>query len=159
MIRLTCPSCKTNFKAPDEAAGKATKCPECAGRITVPLPKIPEAKPDQAALRVIWTVCALWSLAIFVLGVVVIGVKAKNVIQEIAIAAVVCMNVLCMYVTMRAIDFIVRLGKSKRLERVGVGIALVITAVIFMFVAHAALKDVGNKDAEILPGLPGLRDR
>jgi predicted RNA-binding Zn-ribbon protein involved in translation (DUF1610 family) len=37
-IKATCTSCKTQFNAPDNAAGKRTKCPKCGGVIQIPTP-------------------------------------------------------------------------------------------------------------------------
>jgi DNA-directed RNA polymerase subunit RPC12/RpoP len=37
MIRFACPQCGKGFQVEDKAAGKKTKCPKCAGAITVPL--------------------------------------------------------------------------------------------------------------------------
>lgn len=35
-IQVACPSCKSTFNAPDDAAGKTAKCPSCGGPITIP---------------------------------------------------------------------------------------------------------------------------
>lgn len=35
MIRLQCPSCGARLRAPDEALGKKTKCPQCASLVVV----------------------------------------------------------------------------------------------------------------------------
>ncbi|MBI1917416.1 MAG: hypothetical protein HYS12_22170 [Planctomycetes bacterium] len=35
-IAAQCPNCASNFKAPDAAAGKRVKCPECHQPFTVP---------------------------------------------------------------------------------------------------------------------------
>lgn len=37
-IKVSCPSCNSAFKAPDKAAGKKTKCPQCGGVIEIPMP-------------------------------------------------------------------------------------------------------------------------
>jgi predicted RNA-binding Zn-ribbon protein involved in translation (DUF1610 family) len=38
-IKVSCPSCKAAFKAPDNAAGKKAKCPQCNGPIEIPFPE------------------------------------------------------------------------------------------------------------------------
>jgi len=43
-ISVTCPSCNRNLKAPQQAAGKRVKCPQCGKPITVP-DNIEKAKP------------------------------------------------------------------------------------------------------------------
>ena len=35
-IQVTCPSCRSMFNAPDNAAGKRAKCPKCGGAIDIP---------------------------------------------------------------------------------------------------------------------------
>lgn len=37
-IQVTCASCKSQFNAPDNAAGKRTKCPKCGGVIDIQAP-------------------------------------------------------------------------------------------------------------------------
>lgn len=38
-IKVSCSSCNSVFKAPDNAAGKKAKCPQCGGTIQIPLPE------------------------------------------------------------------------------------------------------------------------
>lgn len=49
-IQVSCSSCGDQFKAPDDAAGKRTKCPTCGTPIEIPTPlaseEILEAEPD-----------------------------------------------------------------------------------------------------------------
>jgi hypothetical protein len=40
-IRVTCPTCKGVFNAPDSAAGKRAKCPTCGGVIDIQAPPPP----------------------------------------------------------------------------------------------------------------------
>lgn len=35
-IQASCPTCKSRFSAPDNAAGKRAKCPKCSNAITIP---------------------------------------------------------------------------------------------------------------------------
>jgi predicted RNA-binding Zn-ribbon protein involved in translation (DUF1610 family) len=44
-IQVTCASCQSQFNAPDNAAGKRTKCPKCGGIIDI---QAPAPKPAPA---------------------------------------------------------------------------------------------------------------
>ncbi len=46
-ISFQCPQCGKKLKAPDEAAGKSSKCPGCGGTVTCPEP-IYDAEPLDA---------------------------------------------------------------------------------------------------------------
>ena len=52
-IQVTCPSCNSQFNAPDNAAGKRTKCPKCGGIIDIqaaaPAEEIYEAEEEPMA--------------------------------------------------------------------------------------------------------------
>jgi membrane-associated protease RseP (regulator of RpoE activity) len=46
---ITCPSCKAKLKAPDNAVGKAVKCPGCGTAIAVRAPaEVPNTNPSSA---------------------------------------------------------------------------------------------------------------
>ena len=45
MIRIPCPHCGEKLKAPDELAGRRTRCPGCRGIVTLEVP----AEPDEFA--------------------------------------------------------------------------------------------------------------
>jgi predicted RNA-binding Zn-ribbon protein involved in translation (DUF1610 family) len=45
-IQVTCHSCQRSFNAPDAAAGKRAKCPQCGGAIDIPAPPAPEEVLD-----------------------------------------------------------------------------------------------------------------
>jgi predicted RNA-binding Zn-ribbon protein involved in translation (DUF1610 family) len=45
-IQVTCQSCQRSFNAPDAAAGKRAKCPQCGGAIDIPAPPAPEEVLD-----------------------------------------------------------------------------------------------------------------
>jgi len=50
MIHMSCPSCGATLKAPDDAIGRTTKCPECGTAMTVSEPIYDaEAIPDSDA--------------------------------------------------------------------------------------------------------------
>jgi DNA-directed RNA polymerase subunit M/transcription elongation factor TFIIS len=50
MIHMSCPSCGATLKAPDDAIGGTTKCPECGTAMTVSEPIYDaEAIPDSGA--------------------------------------------------------------------------------------------------------------
>lgn len=52
-IKVTCASCNKSFKAPDNAAGKKTKCPQCGGIIEIPTPE-PFADLMEAEVAPTW---------------------------------------------------------------------------------------------------------
>ncbi len=43
-ISCECPSCGKRLKAPDSAAGKRAKCPQCGNPVTIPAEKVYEAE-------------------------------------------------------------------------------------------------------------------
>jgi predicted nucleic acid-binding Zn-ribbon protein len=46
-ISVVCPSCSSQFNAPDEAAGKTGHCPKCGSPILIPVPSRPPATQRQ----------------------------------------------------------------------------------------------------------------
>ncbi|MEX2316811.1 MAG: hypothetical protein WD669_06645 [Pirellulales bacterium] len=46
-IEVTCPSCNRRFNAPDNAAGKKAKCPQCGGVIAIPIAAPPPPPPTE----------------------------------------------------------------------------------------------------------------
>ncbi len=50
MIEFSCPSCHTQYRVADEAAGKKARCKQCAAVIDIPMPA-PTAVPPAPAAR------------------------------------------------------------------------------------------------------------
>ncbi len=76
MIRFQCPSCQVNLSAPDEAAGRSSRCSGCRGAVTVPAaPQIPEQHvtvnmpesepPENLAPRLAIMAALLWVIVFF----------------------------------------------------------------------------------------------
>jgi hypothetical protein len=52
-IEIACPGCGKQLKAPDAAAGKRVKCPQCATVVPVPAPPppiVPQAPPPMSGV-------------------------------------------------------------------------------------------------------------
>ncbi|MCR4415746.1 MAG: TIGR00266 family protein, partial [Thermoguttaceae bacterium] len=49
MIEFSCPSCHTQYRVADEAAGKKARCKQCAAVIDIPMPASAVVPPASAA--------------------------------------------------------------------------------------------------------------
>jgi hypothetical protein len=52
MIPVACPRCFSKFNAPDNAAGRTAKCPNCSSPIVVPSAAPPPPTPVQPATQI-----------------------------------------------------------------------------------------------------------
>lgn len=52
-ISIQCPSCQTKLNAPDDKAGRKTKCPKCGHAIVVPTADIPAKSASESSHQIV----------------------------------------------------------------------------------------------------------
>jgi len=105
MIRVVCPTCKAQFDAPDQYAGRAATCPNCNGRLTVPMASanapsvppvpafgggVPGVPMQHGGLAVAGMVCGIVGLVLAVVGGFCLGCFILPIALPTALAGLIC---------------------------------------------------------------------